>query len=77
MLPSKLDGTHLEFKYNGVPVAFVYRIKEGTVRSIKVNGIEVPGERIKNPYRTGGLLIRQADFNKLLGNNNTVVEIEM
>ncbi|SDG50578.1 Cellobiose phosphorylase [Fontibacillus panacisegetis] len=77
VLPSKLDGTHFEFRYNGVPVSFVYRIKEGTVRSIKVNGIEVPGERIKNPYRTGGLLIRQADFNKLIGNNNTVVEIEM
>ncbi|MNZ83654.1 hypothetical protein D3C78_1023890 [compost metagenome] len=77
VLPAKLDGAHFEFRYNGVPVNFVYRVKEGFVRSVKVNGIEVDAERIENPYRTGGLLIRQADFSRLSRNGVTIMEIEM
>lgn len=76
VLPDELDGVHFEFDYNG-PVTFIYRVKGSAVRSVSVNGAKVEGERIANPYREGGLRISKAVIDKLRGEGQTVIEVEM
>lgn len=76
VLPNELDGTHFEFDFHG-PVTFIYRVKGSVVHSVKINGQAVEAERIANPYRTGGLRISKAEFDRLRQNGKAVVEIEM
>lgn len=77
VLPDELDGTHFEFDYRG-PVTFIYRVKGRAVHSVKINGQAAKAERISNPYRTGGLRISTAEFDRLRQNGKAaVVEIEM
>ncbi|GIP52548.1 GH36-type glycosyl hydrolase domain-containing protein [Paenibacillus vini] len=76
VLPDELDGTRFEFDYGG-PVTFIYRVKGSVVESVTINGHKVEAERISNPYRTGGLRISRAEFDKLRENGKAIVEIEM
>lgn len=76
VLPDELDGTRFEFDFAG-PVTFIYRVKGSVVESVTINGHKVEAERISNPYRTGGLRISRAEFDKLRENGKAIVEIEM
>ncbi|MEK5236909.1 cellobiose phosphorylase [Paenibacillus sp. FSL L8-0470] len=77
VLPDELDGTRFAFEYGGSPVSFIYHCAEGSLRSVTVGGKEVQAERLANPYRLGGLRIKQADFENLRTAEGTVVDIYM
>ncbi|WP_019911288.1 GH36-type glycosyl hydrolase domain-containing protein [Paenibacillus sp. HW567] len=77
MLPDELDGTHFDFEYGGAKATFVYHLAQGELSAVKVNGREVQAERLANPYRTGGLRIKRADFDRLRSAEGTVVDIYM
>lgn len=77
VLPDELDGTRFNFEYGGSPVSFIYHCAEGNLRSVTVGGKEVQAERLANPYRLGGLRIKQADFENLRTADGTVVDIYM
>ncbi|MBW4080896.1 cellobiose phosphorylase [Paenibacillus sp. S150] len=77
VLPQELDGTRLDFGYGGAHAVFVYHCAGGGLSSVKVNGREVQAERLGNPYRTGGLRIKRADFDRLRSAEGTVVDIYM
>ncbi|OKP98062.1 GH36-type glycosyl hydrolase domain-containing protein [Paenibacillus sp. P46E] len=77
VLPDELDGTRLDFDYGGKSATFVYHCAQGELVSIKVNGQEVPAERLANPYRLGGLRIKRADFDRLRSAEGTLVDIYM
>ncbi|GGA41172.1 GH36-type glycosyl hydrolase domain-containing protein [Paenibacillus physcomitrellae] len=78
VLPAELDGVSFDFEYGGTPVTFVYRIREGVVSRVTVNGQEIAGERISNPYRTGGLRVKAEDFRRFRSAEGaTLVEIRM
>ena len=53
VLPKEYDGLSLRFSYHHQPVTFSFIL--GETEAIRVNGHELSGQPIANPYRKGGL----------------------
>lgn len=68
VLPRALDGLTVTYPIDGLPCRFSYRVGAYGygVRSVHLNGIEVSGVRLANPYRTGGVEIALAPLRPLL-----------
>jgi 1,2-beta-oligoglucan phosphorylase len=79
VLPRELDGIECVLKYRGRAVRYQFEIRgAGSIRHIHVNGTEMtPLERVKNPYRAGGLRIRKSDFENALDQPENLVRIEL
>jgi len=77
VLPKTLDGLEFKFNYAGVPVTFIYHMDRAEGTRIKVNGQDVAGDAFGNRYRTGGVRIDKADFQRLVNEAGTdcVVDI--
>ncbi|MNW17388.1 hypothetical protein D3C71_2165640 [compost metagenome] len=65
----------LHFTIGGLPASFTYRISTGSVRSLTVNGRMLTGERIANPYRTGGLKIKRDELESCRSGNESSFEV--
>ncbi|WP_316570858.1 GH36-type glycosyl hydrolase domain-containing protein [Neobacillus sp. YIM B06451] len=77
VLPQELDGLRFDFKFDGLPVAFIYHLEGNSGISVKINGETVDGEMIANRYRSGGLLIERNLLKQLLGSEKNEIEIFM
>ncbi|MNU67357.1 hypothetical protein D3C71_566930 [compost metagenome] len=77
VLPAELDGLQFDFEYGGEPVKFLYHWTNGALRKVTIGGEEVPALETDNRYRSGGLRIRRADFDRLRSKPVTTVEIYM
>lgn len=77
VLPKTLDGLEFKFNYAGVPVTFNYHMDRAEGTCITVNGQDVAGDAFRNRYRTGGVRIAKADFQRLANEAGTdcVVDI--
>ncbi|MGG3280780.1 GH36-type glycosyl hydrolase domain-containing protein [Paenibacillus solani] len=77
VLPKTLDGLEFKFNYAGVPVTFIYHIDHAEGTRITINGQDVAGDTFGNRYRTGGVRIAKADFQRLAaeGGTDCVVDI--
>lgn len=75
VLPDELDGMTLHFTIGGLPASFTYRISTGSVRSLTVNRRMLAGERIANPYRTGGLKIKRDELESCRSGNESSFEV--
>ena len=80
VLPRSLDGLVATATLCGRPVKLVYRVRTGThsPSSVRVNGVEMNGGRYEtNPYRTGGLRVRNADLRALLSAGENTINVEL
>ena len=77
VLPKTLDGLEFKFNYAGVPVTFIYHVDHAEQTRITINGQDVAGDTFRNRYRTGGVRIAKADFQRLAkeGGTDCVVNI--
>ena len=78
VIPTHLDGLKATFTYGPKTVTYMYRT-EGKhtcgVKSMKVNGEELFGEPIENPYRAAGVAVQGLDFEALLQDGENIVDI--
>jgi CRISPR-associated protein Csx3 len=80
VLPRSLDGLVASATLCGRLVRLVYHVKAGThsPRSVRVNGVELKGGKYEsNPYRTGGLRLREADIRALLSAGENTINVEL
>ncbi len=80
VLPRGLDGLVVRATLCGRTVKITYRVRNGThsPHLVRVNGVEITtGRREANPYRKGGLRIRESDLRAHLsaGENSITVEL--
>ncbi len=62
VLPKELDGVTFTYECFGRTIRFTYRIADGYSTSAECSSKEIPYTRLNNPYRTGGILIREEDL---------------
>ena len=73
VIPRSLDGLKVELNFAGRRMEVVYRVQNdgfGPAR-VELNGFDLPFTRSANPYRTGGVEIRMADFEAHLNEGET------
>jgi len=80
VLPRGLDGLVVRATLCGRTVKITYRVRNGmySPNSVRVNGVVVDGGNYEaNPYRKGGLRIRESDLRARLsaGENSITVEL--
>jgi cellobiose phosphorylase len=77
VLPHVLDQTICELTQNGRRVRYHFRVQQGECSppTVSVNGRPMPGTRVPNPYRTGGLRIPKTEFQSALSEGDNQVEI--
>ena len=74
VLPEKMDGLQFSFSCYGKYVTFTYHIarkQKGFIR-ILIGGKEIPGVRVQNPYRSGGIKIGRETLKGLDGGDISV-----
>ncbi|OPA79420.1 cellobiose phosphorylase [Paenibacillus selenitireducens] len=77
VLPTGLNGLKFDFRVNERMVQVVYHLTGGPVERILINGQEVATEVEDNRYRTGGLRVKQQDFDKLAIEGTNRIEVFM
>lgn len=77
VLPAGLDGMRFDFRFAGAKVTFIYRIADGAVSRVVMNGKPLNAERLSNPYRQGGLRVAKGVFAAEMKPDRNVVEILM
>ncbi len=77
VLPADLAGISFRYAFGGRELTFRYMSLGGPLSRVVINGIEAPGIRLDNPYRTGGLLIGRHVLEELAGSGSgdTVIEL--
>lgn len=75
VLPESLDGMTFSFEYAGSKVDFVYHLTGAALSKVTINGSEVAVNSHANRYRSGGVRIARADYDKLSKADGNVVEI--
>jgi cellobiose phosphorylase len=77
VLPTGLNGLKFDFRVNERMVQVVYHLTGGPVERILINGQEAATEVEDNRYRTGGLRVKQQDFDKLAIEGMNRIEVFM
>jgi len=78
VLPAELDGLQFEFNWDGLPLAFVYRIGDAKqVTKITVNGKDLAPPATPNRYRPGGMRIGREALAASLNSVSNRIEIHM
>lgn len=80
ILPRKLDGLELDFRYGDKEVKYLLNVKEREFhpKSIVVNGKELKVLSYEdNPYRDGGAVISKQEFENSLNKKQNIVEVEL
>ena len=78
ILPSKLDGMHFDFMWNGLPITFVYHLSDaGQVTKVTINGKDAEWKNSANRYRTGGVQITEEQLKTNLHSDSNRIEIFM
>jgi cellobiose phosphorylase len=80
VLPRELDGLSVQFKYGEAHVTYHYHIQNDVdfeVQQITINGREVAFTFDDNPYRRGGAMMPQMEFQRWLTQANNRVEVSI
>jgi cellobiose phosphorylase len=78
VLPKDLNGLSVQFKYGEANVRYHYHIQNDVdvaVQQITINGREVDFAFDRNPYRRGGAMIPQGEFQRRLTQADNRVEV--
>lgn len=78
VLPAGLDGVQFDFRFAGAKMTFIYRITDGAVSRVVMNGKPMHAERVSNPYRQGGLRVAKDIMEReMKPEDRNIVEIFM
>jgi cellobiose phosphorylase len=75
VLPAGMAGVSFRYAFGGRELTFRYMSLGGPLSRVVINGLEVAGIRLDNPYRTGGLLIGRRVLEELAGSGDPVIEL--
>lgn len=77
VLPAHLDGLSFEFTYMGHAILVNYHLNNIETIQVKINNQAVETEKVSNRYRAGGVIIKEIELNRFIGDGKIVIDLIM
>lgn len=77
LLDTKFDGLQFNYMYfgNNITINYIVKNNDCCIKNVKVNGIDVTTEIEINPYGKQTSIIKSCEFEKLLREENNIIDI--
>ncbi|MFY4774068.1 GH36-type glycosyl hydrolase domain-containing protein [Metabacillus sp. RGM 3146] len=77
VLPENLNGLRFSYTLMKYPVQIVYHLNKTGLKRVSINGHAIQYDFTENPYREGGLLIKEDILSKWLKPEDNLIEIDL